>query len=460
MSHCNQELYQDTFEQACVGIAHASFDGTFLRCNPRFAKIVGYDVEEIPGMTFQQIIAPEDLTDSTAEIRCMEAVNNGTADVEKRHVRKDGSMTWMRIKLAMQRGANGHPLHYIAVVEDINDRKLAEKRLAAAQETLRASEERYHRIFEMSSDGISITRLSDGMIVDCNQAYLDFVGLQRHEAAGKTTPELKVWVDPDDRHKMLEALCRNPNAAGLEARLRRGNGEVVWGQLSASLIEIEGDACILCISRDITASKAAEDKIRSLAFYDPLTRLPNRRLLLDRLHQSIAASTRSGRKLALLFVDLDNFKAINDTFGHEVGDLMLQEVAARLSNCIREADTVARLGGDEFVVMLEDLSEFPEEAAAQAMAIAEKTLASVNRPYGLNGNQCQSTSSIGIALLGNDRETASELLRQGDFAMYQAKAAGRNTVRFFSFASQVGAISSSETEEHLSQGVLSHLDMR
>jgi diguanylate cyclase (GGDEF)-like protein/PAS domain S-box-containing protein len=407
-------------------------------------------------MTFQQITAPEDMTDSTSEIQRMEAVTNGTAVWEKRHVRKDGSVTWVQIKLSMRRDANGHPLHYIAIVEDINDRKSAEKRVAAAQEALQASEERYHRIFEMSSDGISITRLSDGMIVDCNQAYLDFVGLERHEAAGRTTPELKVWVDPDDRRKMLETLRRNPNCAGLEARLRRGNGEIIWGQLSASRIEIDGNACMLCISRDITASKAAEEQIRTLAFYDPLTRLPNRRLLLDRLHQSIATSTRSGRKLALLFVDLDHFKAVNDTLGHQVGDLMLQEVAARLTNCIRETDTVARLGGDEFVVMLENLSEIPEEAAAQAMAVDEKTLASVNRPYYLDGHPCQRTSSIGIAFLGNDRETASELLRQGDFAMYQAKAAGRNTVRFFSFASQVAAISRCATEEHPSQTVLSH----
>ncbi len=142
----------------------------------------------------------------------------------------------------------------------------------------------------------------------------------------------------------------------LEFQLRKRNGEIFWARMSASLIEVEGDKCVLTFARDISEAKAAEDEIRSLALYDSLTDLPNRRLLAERLRQTIAASNRSHRKGALLFIDLDGFKMLNDTLGHKTGDMLLQEVARRLSACVRDADTVARWGGDEFVVLLEELS--------------------------------------------------------------------------------------------------------
>jgi diguanylate cyclase (GGDEF)-like protein len=183
---------------------------------------------------------------------------------------------------------------------------------------------------------------------------------------------------------------------------------------------------------DITERKAAQDRIQSLAFYDPLTGLPNRRLLMDRLSQAVAAGARHQRKGALLFVDLDDFKTINDTLGHHKGDLLLEQVAQRLSACIREGDTVARLGGDEFVVMLADLSENALGAAAQTEAVGEKILAMLNQPYHLERHECRSTASIGITLFGgNAQEGIDEPLKRADLAMYQAKAAGRNTLRFF-----------------------------
>jgi diguanylate cyclase (GGDEF)-like protein len=188
--------------------------------------------------------------------------------------------------------------------------------------------------------------------------------------------------------------------------------------------------------RDISDARAAEDKIWNLAFYDPLTSLPNRRLLMDRLRQALAASTRTPHKRALLVLDLDNFKTLNTTLGQQTGDLLLQEVARRLIFCIRETDTVARLGGDEFAVMLEDLSEVPEEAAAQAGAVAEKILAVIDKPYQLEGHECLSTSCIGITVFGDGRETTNDILQQADIAMYQARAAGANTLRFFAPALQ------------------------
>ena len=178
-------------------------------------------------------------------------------------------------------------------------------------------------------------------------------------------------------------------------------------------------------------SLQAKDEIKHLAFYDPLTGLPNRRLLLDRLHQAFAFSARSGRECALLYIDLDNFKDINDTLGHDIGDLLLQQTAQRLESCMREGDTVARLGGDEFVVMLEDLSKQPIEAATQTEAVGEKILATLNQPYQLATHECHSTPSIGATLFSDHHQSAEELLKRADIAMYQAKKAGRNTLRFF-----------------------------
>jgi diguanylate cyclase (GGDEF)-like protein len=205
--------------------------------------------------------------------------------------------------------------------------------------------------------------------------------------------------------------------------------------------------------RELQRLRLAHDEIRNLAFFDPLTGLPNRRLLLDRLQQTLAANTRSKHKRALLFVDLDDFKTLNDTLGHHIGDLLLQEVARRISARIRETDTVARLGGDEFVVLLQDLSETAEDAAAQAKTIAEKILATVNQPYLLADRECRSGSSIGITIFGDPGDSTNEVLQQADIAMYQAKAAGRNTMRFFAPALQAAVNARAALEEDLRQAI-------
>ena len=232
---------------------------------------------------------------------------------------------------------------------------------------------------------------------------------------------------------------------------RRKNGEIYpeWLTITA-VLDPDGNVTHYVGSfSDITQRIEDETKIRSLAFYDPLTLLPNRRLLMDRLQQAVAASARTNRKGALLFVDLDNFKMLNDTLGHEKGDLLLQEIARRLAGCVREADTVGRLGGDEFVVMLDDLSEVPEEAAAQAKTVGKKILAMVGQPFLLAGHECLITASIGITLFGDHREDVGGLLKQADIAMYQAKAAGGDTARFFAPALQAAINARASLEEEL-----------
>lgn len=213
---------------------------------------------------------------------------------------------------------------------------------------------------------------------------------------------------------------------------------------------------ILAIDTDITERKLAEVNIQKLAFYDPLTELPNRALLQDRLQQALAATSHRLGSGALLFVDLDNFKALNDTLGHDKGDLLLQQVAQRLSGCVRESDTVARLGGDEFVIMLIDLPDISEDVAMRAKTVCEKILGHLRQPYLIEGYAHYSTASIGVAIFQGRHNTVSELLKRADLAMYQAKAAGRNTVRFFNQQMQAAVNARATLESELRQGLNEH----
>jgi diguanylate cyclase (GGDEF)-like protein len=213
---------------------------------------------------------------------------------------------------------------------------------------------------------------------------------------------------------------------------RRKNGEVFPEHLTITSVKNEHGniSNYVATLTDITKSMKAADEIKYQAFYDPLTHLPNRRLLLDRLQQALVSTNRSEKLGALLFIDLDNFKALNDTLGHDIGDLLLQQVAQRLESSVREGDTVARLGGDEFVVMLEDLSEHSLEAAAMAETVGNKILTALNQQYQLGKHANHSTPSIGATLF-NKQSSTDELMKQADIAMYQSKKAGRNTLRFF-----------------------------
>ncbi len=210
------------------------------------------------------------------------------------------------------------------------------------------------------------------------------------------------------------------------------NGKI-WFELSAVRKPTEpGDEQrLIAVARNITERKMAEESIRHLAFHDSLTDLPNRRLLGDRLQQAVTASARQQQYGALLFLDLDRFKQLNDTQGHEVGDLLLKEVAQRLKLCVRAIDTVARLGGDEFVVLIQDLSTEPDAARLHATTVGHKILASLNEPYTLGGLEASTTPSIGITLFQGNVVPPAEILKQADMAMYQAKAEGRNTLCFY-----------------------------
>jgi diguanylate cyclase (GGDEF)-like protein/PAS domain S-box-containing protein len=449
----SEERYRASFDQAAVGILHTSLQGRILKCNESFARIVGYSPEELVGSDFQSITPAEDRDSGKAVAISLLSGKVKTASFEKRYVRKDGRMTWVMLTISIQHDSEGHALFFLTLVQDINARKRAEESLAAAQEALRVSEDRYRTAFQMSLDSISLNRLNDGLYVDCNKAFFDITGYNHDEVIGQTSIELNIWADVCDREKMVDIVRRQGACRNLEARFRKKNGGTFWGLVSASVINLDGVPHILSINRDISDAKSAEEEIRYLAFYDPLTELPNRRMLLERLRQAVNSSRRSGRERALLFVDLDNFKTLNETLGHHIGDLLLKEVGKRLAGCIRAVDTAARVGGDEFVVILEELSELPEEAASQAKAVAEKILACINQPYLLAEHECLSTSSIGITVFSDASLDINEILQQADIAMYQAKAAGRDAIRFFAPELQAAVNARAALEDEIRQGI-------
>ena len=288
-------------------------------------------------------------------------------------------------------------------------------------------------------------------ITQANRAFAEMTGYAAPEAIGQTLAMLR-----SDRHddvfyeQIWESVNRDGGWRG-EVWIRRKDGVVSpsWVTAAGVTTESRDISHYVVTFSDIGQLKASEEQIKHLAYYDPLTGLPNRRLLLDRLQQALAASARSKRDGALLLIDLDNFKILNDTINHETGDLLLQRVAQRIAGCLRAGDTVARLGGDEFVVLLEDLSDGMETAAILAENVAEKILRALATSHRLAEQDLFCTASIGLVLFADHRGNLEDVLKQADLAMYQAKAAGRNTWRFFDPDMQATASARASLEQDL-----------
>ncbi len=361
-------------------------------------------------------------------------LNPGTASQEINLIRSD-SIGWAELRSAQITWHN-QPAYVIAV-RDITARKLADEELRIAA------------IAFETQEGMIVTDAS-AVILRVNRAFTRLTGYSAEEAVGRT-PHLLSSGRHDKafyRH-MWDTVCKEGYWQG-EIWNRRKSGKIFAEWLTISAVtEPNGGVTqyVGCFS-DITQNQEAAAEIHRLAYYDALTNLPNRRLLQDRLGQALIAATRNGRYGAILFIDLDNFKMINDTRGHFAGDQLLVEVAHRLRATVREGDTLGRLGGDEFVVLLENLGEEAEESATQAKQVAEKMLAVIGQPYLVNDIECHSSASIGIGLF-RQHEVIDELLGQADLAMYQAKKAGRNAMRFFDPTMQAAVTARAAIENDL-----------
>jgi len=332
----------------------------------------------------------------------------------------DGSIRTLHVSSHAVRNQDGEVLSIDGIVENITERKQSEKdlRIAAAA-------------FE-SQEGMFVTDANKA-ILRVNIAFTTITGYSAEEVIGKTPQLLSSGKQSKEFYTAMWKSIHNTGAWKGEIWNRRKSGDIYPEQLTITAVKDATGITTNYVATltDITKSKAAVNEIKNLAFYDPLTKLPNRRLVLERLAHALSASTRTGQYGALLFLDLDNFKTLNDTLGHNFGDLLLQQTAERLNNCLRKSDTASRIGGDEFVVLLEALGNQDMDAATQAEATGYKILDALNAPYELDTHTYNSSSSIGITLFDKRHMKPEELLKQADIAMYQAKHEGRNALCFF-----------------------------
>ena len=316
---------------------------------------------------------------------------------------------------------------------------------AAAQKALRDLQ---NQKFALDQHAIVSVIEADGIVSHVNDRFIDITGYSREEVVGKPFTVIHNFRQNKDHLTEFFATVKSGKVWQREVCELAKDGSTYWVDVTIVpfLDETGEPQQYIAIRNDITARKASEAQNQKLAFFDVLTQLPNRRMLLDRLQHALDSCDRTGRNGGLLFIDLDNFKIINDTLGHDVGDSLLKQVAQRLLGCVRRTETVARLGGDEFVVMLEDLSTDPMEAAKHIELVGNKILQTLNQPYVLGGREYQNTPSIGIALFADQGASVDELMKRADIAMYQAKKTGRNTIRFFDPVMQAAVESRSEMD--------------
>lgn len=348
-----------------------------------------------------------------------------------------GRIKWVEERCTTHFDDSGKPLRSLGTVQDVTQRETDAQLLRVAAVAFETQE------------AILVTD-RDCNIVRVNRSFEDITGYSFAEVAGKNPRILSSGRQDQEFYRQMWSAINTEGRWSGEIWDRRKNGEIYPKWLTITSVKKGHEIThYVGVFVDISERKRAEEEVRLLAFFDPLTRLPNRRHLMDRLHIALAQSQRNRQYGALLLLDLDHFKMLNDTKGHNVGDLMLIEVGNRISGCIRESDTVARFGGDEFVVLLEGLGTQEEVAAPAAANIAEKIRTSLTMPYDLNGYLHESTPSIGIAMFAGNNIEIAELLKRADLAMYQSKETGRNAFRFFEPRMQAALEARSQMEHAL-----------
>lgn len=455
----SESRLQATFDQAAVGIALVGLDGAWQRVNRRLCDIVGYGESELLRLTFQDITHPSDLQE---DLHLVQQLLDGKINhycLEKRYVRKDGRTVWINLTGALIRNADNEPDYFIAVIEDIQQRNEAEENLAVMgqklEQIVRTRTLELQQANERLAVAVQQSKLVDrslasreaelmailhnapdayismdeaGRIIEWNQqAELTF-GWKRSEVVGCFMHELIIPVP----HRATLEQCMKSDAGELdplnatsqrvELTAMRRDGSTLAVELRISAIPSERGKLYCAFLHDITERNTLHASLLMQALRDSLTGLLNRRALSERLPEAIARAQRSGHALAVLFMDLDGFKKINDDLGHLSGDLLLQQFAARVSGCIRRTDTLARLDGDEFVALLEGLGDSENDP----MCVSSKILSEAARPFELNGALGSIGVSIGVTLFQpGDIASAEMLLSAADSGMYKAKAMGR-----------------------------------
>ncbi|GGW66721.1 putative bifunctional diguanylate cyclase/phosphodiesterase [Alishewanella tabrizica] len=422
LSH-SQWLFNMTFEHAATGMAHVASDGSFLRVNKELCRILGYAPQELLDMTFQQITHPMDLSKDEALLRKTLRGEIMQYTIEKRYLHKEGRIVWARLSVTLLPRLPEHPPCFISVVQDISA-------VTLAQQQLQESELRFRTLLD-SMPNISVQGYDEnGQTLYWNKGSELLYGYTKQEALGSNLLDL---IIPQFMHvavKEAVALMAQTGEARMaeELTLKRKDGQAVHVYSSHAVIILPNKKPhIYCIDIDLTEFKQQEAKLAFLAEYDPLTHLPNRQFFTNQLEQALKVARREQLQLAVLILDLDNFKTINDSYGHNAGDMLLRRVADKLKLCCRETDTLARFGGDEFAILIEHLPH-PEDAARFALEL----LKTLQQPSVLElGLEVTSAASIGISLYPEHNDNVEALLQGADAALYKAKADGRNTYRYY-----------------------------
>ena len=406
-----------------------------LYVNPEFERVNGIAAEDIIGKTPLELstrLAPMAMRFMEKLKATMQDGDTAKFDLEWNG---DGQPVWWFIRVIPEFDESGAVVSALTIWSDISERKVMENKL-------RESEHKLSEILE-NVDAYIYLKDINGCYLFANRRARDLFGVTMQEIVGQGD---EAFFDADTVSQ-LRKNDRRVLDGGETLKIEEVNRHLKDGTTSVymtvklPLHNEAGEIYALCgMSTDITARKQMEEQVRQLAFYDALTSLPNRRLLNDRLIQVMAASNRTGLYAALMFVDLDNFKPLNDSHGHAAGDILLIEAAARLKRCVRQMDTVARFGGDEFVVVIADLDMQKTESTIRAGNVAEKIRLTLSEPYLIAIEQAgqpkamiehKCTASVGVVLFSNHDATADDILKWADAAMYEAKAAGRNMVRFY-----------------------------